>query len=47
MPFSVFEELMTAYTDSIEKPSTDQLWAKIGGDKKGYITLEELIKMFD
>ena len=47
MPFLIFEELMTVYTEQIEKPNTEQLWAIIGGDKKGYLTLEELTKLFD
>ena len=47
MKFSLFEEIMTAYLSSIEQPSIEQLWQKIGGDKKGYVTLEEMLNMFD
>lgn len=51
LPFSLhqkaFVDLMTAYLSKIGQPSVEQLWQKIGGDKKGFITIQELHSAFD
>jgi Ca2+-binding EF-hand superfamily protein len=31
----------------LEKPSVEQQWKSLGGDKKGYLTTAELVQMFD
>lgn len=38
---------MSNYLSQIQKPTPEQLWQKIGGDKKGYLSLDELLLLFD
>jgi Ca2+-binding EF-hand superfamily protein len=38
---------MSVYLENIEKPTIESLWKKIGGDKKGYVTIEEMLIVFD
>ena len=47
MNFIVFKEIMTAYLSSIQEPTVEALWQKIGGDKKGFVSLNEMINLFD
>ena len=47
MNFDLFAEIVTAYLEQLQTPTVESLWQKIGGDKKGFITTDELHQMFD
>ncbi len=38
---------MTVYLNQLEKTTVEQQWKRIGGDKKGYVTVDEMVQMFD
>ena len=38
---------MNAYGNALSKPSAEDLWKLIGGDKKGFVTIQELHDSFD
>lgn len=38
---------MQVYMSQVQRQTPEQLWKQIGGDKKGYMSLEEMLSMFD
>ncbi len=38
---------MKVYLEQLDKPTVEQQWKSLGGDKRGYITTEELVQMYD